>query len=470
MTRKKGIIRSRRTEFAVLMRLFDVLLSGLTLKFILEFNLLEFGLYQVWWLSISIFAFEFFAELSHLYNAPRGTHILKLALRTTFTWLGVVLILLIISSIYTSFIEINYEQAFWVWIFLVPLELIIWHLILRSIINYFRALGRNTRQVAIIGATSIAGELEEIIKKDTWLGFSFAGFFDDRLAQEEGRHQLNPQQLSGGIQDLISEVNKQNIDIVYITLPLKSEERIKKILEELSDTTAAVFYVPDIFGFDLLRARLENLSGIPVISIHDTPFYGIDGFVKRCFDLIISLLILIIIALPLLVIAIGVKLSSSGPVIFKQLRYGFRGEEICVWKFRTMRVTEDGEPLVQAIKDDPRVTRFGKFIRKTSLDELPQFINVLQGRMSIVGPRPHAVAQNEFYRGQIKGYMLRHKVKPGITGLAQINGFRGETNTIDKMDGRVRHDLEYIRNWSLSLDLKIFFITIIKGFVSKQAY
>ncbi|MGL5310242.1 MAG: exopolysaccharide biosynthesis glycosyltransferase VpsL, partial [Plesiomonas shigelloides] len=172
----------------------------------------------------------------------------------------------------------------------------------------------------------------------------------------------------------------------------------------------------------------------------------------------------------LLFVAIGVKLSSPGPVLFKQDRYGLGGKCIKVWKFRSMKVMENSDKVVQATRNDPRVTRFGAFIRRTSLDELPQFFNVLQGSMSIVGPRPHAVAHNEEYRAIVNRYMVRHMVKPGITGLAQINGFRGETDTVDKMEMRVKYDLRYIQTWSLALDIKIIFLTIFKGFVGETAY
>jgi putative colanic acid biosynthesis UDP-glucose lipid carrier transferase len=213
--------------------------------------------------------------------------------------------------------------------------------------------------------------------------------------------------------------------------------------------------VPDIFVFDLIQARFGNINGIPVVAVCESPFHGINRVTKRIVDIVFSSLILILISPLMLAIAIGVKLSSPGPVIFKQRRYGLDGEEIKVYKFRTMTVCEDGNNVRQAGKDDNRITRFGRFLRKTSLDELPQFINVLQGRMSIVGPRPHAVAHNELYRTQIKGYMIRHKVKPGITGWAQVNGFRGETDTLQKMKSRIEFDLDYLRNWSLSLDLWI---------------
>jgi putative colanic acid biosysnthesis UDP-glucose lipid carrier transferase len=207
-----------------------------------------------------------------------------------------------------------------------------------------------------------------------------------------------------------------------------------------------------------------------VISVCETPFKGTAGAAKRMSDIALSSLILVMIAPLLLVIALAVKSQSAGPAIFKQRRYGLDGDEIVVYKFRSMSVTEDGTSIQQAKKNDARVTPLGAFLRRTSLDELPQFINVLQGRMSIVGPRPHAVAHNELYRKLIKGYMVRHKVKPGITGLAQVNGFRGETPTLDKMQGRIDYDLDYLRNWSLRLDLHIILKTIRMVVKDQSAY
>ncbi|HBX2594003.1 TPA: exopolysaccharide biosynthesis polyprenyl glycosylphosphotransferase, partial [Klebsiella pneumoniae] len=202
----------------------------------------------------------------------------------------------------------------------------------------------------------------------------------------------------------------------------------------------------------------------------ESPLSGINMVFKRLEDIIVSLSILIVISPVLLIIACAVKFTSPGPVIFRQIRYGMDGKSIKVWKFRSMTVMENDNNVTQATKHDLRVTKVGKFLRRTSLDELPQFFNVLFGQMSVVGPRPHAVSHNEQYRTLIKGYMLRHKVKPGITGLAQVNGWRGETDTLDKMQKRVEYDLLYIRNWSIWLDLKIIFLTIFKGFVNKSAY
>jgi putative colanic acid biosynthesis UDP-glucose lipid carrier transferase len=222
--------------------------------------------------------------------------------------------------------------------------------------------------------------------------------------------------------------------------------------------------------YDLLHASWGNVGDLPVVSISETPFYGVDGFVKRMEDVILASGLIMLFAIPMIFIAIGVKLSSRGPLFFRQRRYGLRGDQIEVWKFRTMLVWKDDDSVVQAKKNDPRVTRFGAFLRRTSLDELPQLINVLQGSMSLVGPRPHAVAHNEHYRKQIDRYMLRHKVKPGITGLAQVNGWRGETDTLGKMQKRIEFDLAYIQNWSLWLDLKILFRTMFIVFSDKHAY
>ncbi|MFT3857773.1 MAG: undecaprenyl-phosphate glucose phosphotransferase [Aquabacterium sp.] len=257
---------------------------------------------------------------------------------------------------------------------------------------------------------------------------------------------------------------------VYITLPLGSQPRIVELLEAVQGTTASLYFVPDVFGISIIQGRLQDMNGVPVVGICETPFTGTNELVKRVSDIILGSIILVLISPILLAVAIGVKLSSPGPIIFKQRRNGLDGEEIVVYKFRSMRTQDNGPVVKQATKDDPRITPFGAFIRKTSLDELPQFINVLQGRMSIVGPRPHAVAHNEEYRRLIKAYMVRHKVRPGITGWAQVNGYRGETETIEKMQARVEYDLEYLRNWSLGLDLQIVIRTVRLMLFDRNAY
>jgi putative colanic acid biosysnthesis UDP-glucose lipid carrier transferase len=262
-------------------------------------------------------------------------------------------------------------------------------------------------------------------------------------------------------------VKANRVQLIYLSLPMASQPRIKNLLDSLKDTTASVYFVPDMFVTDLIQGRTDSVCGLPVISVCETPFRGPAGLLKRSSDMVLATLILLLLSPLMLLIALAVKLGSPGPVIFKQRRYGLDGQEILVYKFRSMKVTEDGSRIEQARKNDERVTRIGAFLRKTSMDELPQFINVLQGRMSIVGPRPHAVAHNEMYRPLIKSYMVRHKVKPGITGWAQVNGLRGETDSLEKMEARIRCDLDYLRNWSLRLDLYIIWKTI--GLVFKDA-
>ena len=292
--------------------------------------------------------------------------------------------------------------------------------------------------------------------------------FDDRRA--ERRTNIGDLPLIGTLSQLADYVKANHIDLIYITLPMASQPRIIKLLNELRDTTASIYFVPDIFMFDLIQARMDTINGIPVVAVCETPFYGVNGLLKTISDYVLASLILLLISPMLLVLALGVKVTSPGPVLFKQRRYGLDGREITVYKFRTMNVQEDDAQIRQATRDDERITPFGRFLRRSSLDELPQFINVLQGRMSIVGPRPHAVAHNETYRKLINGYMVRHKVKPGITGWAQVNGLRGETDTVEKMSSRIEYDLAYLRNWSVRLDLQIILKTVLVIFFDRGAY
>jgi len=279
-----------------------------------------------------------------------------------------------------------------------------------------------------------------------------------------------PDDVLGSLPDLAQYVKTHRVDLIYITLPMASQPRIYRLLEELRDTTASIYFTPDIFLFDLIQARMDAIGGIPVLAVCETPFYGLNGLIKRASDIVLASAILVLILPVMLAIAIGIKSTSQGPVLFRQRRYGLDGKEIVIYKFRTMTVLEDGNVIQQATRDDQRVTRLGAFLRRYSLDELPQFINVVQGRMSVVGPRPHAVAHNEMYRKLIRGYMIRHKVKPGITGWAQVNGLRGETDTLEKMRARIEHDLSYLRNWSLQLDLQIVLKTVFVVLKKQNAY
>ncbi|UUX96859.1 undecaprenyl-phosphate glucose phosphotransferase [Aquabacterium sp. J223] len=337
----------------------------------------------------------------------------------------------------------------------------------RSILVSRAARPEARRTAVVVGAGPLGVKVARALA-DAEAGVDFAGYFDDRT--DERVHNDATQQRLGTLNQLAPYIREHGIKEVYITLPLGSQPRIVELLESVQGTTASIFFVPDVFGISIIQGRLQDIAGVPVVGILETPFTGTNELMKRLEDIVLATLILILISPVLLALAVGVKLSSPGPVIFRQRRNGIDGAEIVVYKFRSMRTMDNGPVVKQATKDDPRITRFGAFIRRTSLDELPQFINVLQGRMSIVGPRPHAVAHNEQYREMIKAYMVRHKVKPGITGWAQVNGHRGETDTIEKMQARVEYDLEYLRNWSLGLDLQIIVRTIRLMFADRNAY
>ena len=324
------------------------------------------------------------------------------------------------------------------------------------------------RTAVVVGGGPLGVKVAKALAESADHGIDFVGYFDDRT--DDRLDQEASDQRLGGLKDVATYCIRHGVREVYITLPLGSQPRIVELLEDVQGTTASLFFVPDVFGISIIQGRLQDMNGVPVVGICETPFTGTNELVKRVSDIVLGTMILILISPILLCIAIGVKLSSPGPVIFRQRRNGLDGGEIVVYKFRSMTSQENGPVVRQATKHDPRITRFGAFIRRTSLDELPQFLNVLQGRMSIVGPRPHAVAHNEQYRQLIKAYMVRHKVRPGITGWAQVNGQRGETDTIEKMQLRVEYDLEYLRNWSLVLDLQIIVRTIRLVFFDRQAY
>jgi putative colanic acid biosysnthesis UDP-glucose lipid carrier transferase len=356
-----------------------------------------------------------------------------------------------------------------IWAVLAPTLIIGVTLVLHEVMLRFLRDPSNARKTLFAGCTESSLALaKRLSHSSSEFGMKVAGFFDDR-----GRERLNINgdvQLLGKLNDLAAYVRAHTIDVIFIALPIRQAARVLDLIEELRDTTASIYYLPDIAVFDLIQARSVAIDGIPALAMCESPFFGYRVIAKRATDVLISATVLLLTAPLMIVIAILVRLSSPGPVIFRQRRYGLNGEEIIVYKFRTMTVTDDGPTIVQATKSDPRMTRIGRFLRRYSLDELPQLINVLEGPMSLVGPRPHAVAHNELYRKLIKGYMVRHKVKPGITGLAQVNGLRGETRNIEQMEARVRYDLEYLRTWSLELDLEILARTVRCVFTDAKAF
>jgi len=369
------------------------------------------------------------------------------------------------GSGYIRYFDLDLLMA-WAWV--APLGQLGMHIVLRLAAPHILNLQGERRRAIVAGLNAQGIELAQRLAADPYSRIRVMGFFDDRDASRVNEKREHA--MLGRLADLPAFVRDNQVEHIYISLPMASQPRILTLLDELRDTTASIYFVPDIFVTDLIQGRMDSVGGLPVVAVCETPFTGLNGLIKRSSDIVLSLLILLLISPLLLVIGLAVKLSSPGPVIFKQRRYGLDGREIVVYKFRSMTVTEDGDTIRQAQRGDSRITPVGSFLRRTSLDEFPQFFNVLQGRMSIVGPRPHAVAHNEMYRKLIKGYMLRHKVKPGITGWAQVNGYRGETDKLEKMASRIEFDLDYLRNWSLRLDLYIIARTVWVVLMERDAY
>jgi putative colanic acid biosysnthesis UDP-glucose lipid carrier transferase len=390
-------------------------------------------------------------------------HRTRMMIKATCAW-GMVCATLWLFGFATSFLSYFDLRVIALWQIGTWGVLLLAHEIARRIM--LRVLSTKHFSAVIVGCNDTGLTLGSQLLADRYSGIKLLGFFDDRLVDRSPGIECDSP-LLGDMSELPDYTRKHRVDHIYLALPMAPQPRILALLDELKDTTASVYFVPDIFVTDLIQGRVAHIAGMPVVAVCDTPFSGLRGLVKYAEDLILGSLILLMISPILLAVAIGVRMSSPGPIIFKQRRYGLDGKEVLVYKFRSMTVTEDGDKsYTQVTKTDPRVTRFGAFIRKTSLDELPQFINVLQGRMSIVGPRPHAIAVNENYRKLIPGYMLRHKVRPGITGWAQVNGYRGGDD-LEHMTKRVQYDLDYLRNWSLSLDIKIILRTV--GLVAKDS-
>lgn len=381
-------------------------------------------------------------------------------------WLGSAF-LMIFFGFATGLYKLFPEGVLIHWFWMAPAVQLSCHLAFRVVAPFVLVASGYPKRAVIVGCNDLGRHLASEIDAHPMQGIKLTGYFDDRVIE---RLDLGSSRLLGRFEDVAEYVKSNRIDLIYLALPMATQPRIVALLDSLNDTTASVYFVPDVFVTDLIQARMDAVGRVPVLAVCDTPFSGFNGLVKRVSDIVISLIILALISPILLAVAIMVKLSSPGPIIFRQRRYGLDGEEIMVYKFRSMTVCEDGPNVPQARKGDARITPLGAFLRKTSLDELPQFVNVLQGRMSICGPRPHAVAHNEMYRKLIKGYMIRHKVKPGITGWAQVNGYRGETETLDKMQARIDYDLEYLRNWTLHLDIYIIVRTVLLVFKDASAY
>lgn len=468
----RGLLKEYYKPLSMLLRCFDmaaIIAAGLAAYFYKFGDLSLTTPYLLALVTAALFTLAVFSFF-RIYESVRTKGFWEY-IRTLIQAVSVVLILLAGLAFLTKSSDYFSRSWFLYWLMFALTLLLLFRSGLLVLLRLMRANRWNERRVVIIGAGELGQRLTETLRQALWTGFRIVAIFDEDVS--------NKPAVICGIPvlalpaDLSSYIvtAPESIDEIWLALPLSAEEQVKKLLHELRHHTVSIRFILDIFGFGLFNHSVTDLAGFPALNLNSSPMVGMNRLIKAIEDRVLAALILLFISPLFLLIALGVKLTSKGPVFFKQLRHGWDGRIIKVYKFRTMK--EHGEAdgkVTQATLQDDRVTGFGRFLRRTSLDELPQFINVLQGRMSIVGPRPHAVSHNEFYKDSIKAYMQRHKVKPGITGWAQINGWRGETETLEKMEKRVEYDLYYIEHWSLDFDLKIIFLTLFQGFVNKNAY
>ncbi len=447
------------------------LLSGGLLSYWIRFSDLGLNLTHKNVLLLGVLCGAATLSFFGAYRAWRGasfTSEIQCVISATFT----TLLLLVMSGFITQSSDLF--SRIWVvnWLLTSTLIILMYRLILRKTLGALRSKGFNIRSIIIIGDGRLAQQVVDRLEQHPEMGLVIQGVVStheesNKLAKSSG--EVIP--YLGNLNDLDSISKKYKTDQVWIALPMSEVDKMEQVQSSLSNSSIVIRMVPDIFGFRLLNQSMTEVAGLPVINISASHMLEEKNrLLKSIEDKVLAFIILVCISPILVGLAIMIKLTSKGPVLFKQYRTGANGHDFKVYKFRSMVVhNEENGKVTQATKGDSRITPIGAFMRRTSLDELPQFINVLQGRMSIVGPRPHALAHNDHYKILVESYMRRHMVKPGITGWAQVNGFRGETDTIEKMKHRVEYDLYYIENWSVWFDLRIIFLTIFKGFIHKNA-
>jgi Undecaprenyl-phosphate glucose phosphotransferase len=430
----------------------------------------EFGTLEVYAGVLAVLLATNIFQLAGLYAFPQMTNLFLQSGRILLAWAAVTLSLLALGFMTKA--PLVDTSRLWVGLWFVYgfFGLFTARLVLKHQIQRWQAGGRLTRNLVIVGAGEHGQRLIEHLGRHGDTAERVIAVFDDR--RERVPSSIDGLPVLGGVDDLLVFARQNAIDQVIVALPWDAENRLLALMKKLRSLPVDVRLCPDMIGFHLPHRQVTHVGGVPMLNVFEKPLAGWNYIVKSFEDRVLAAMILVLI-LPLVVlISLLIKLDSRGPVLFRQKRYGFNNELIDVLKFRTMYVdrSENGSQVAQATRHDPRVTRVGRILRRTSLDELPQFINVLMGTMSIVGPRPHAVAHNEQYARLIDEYLARHRVKPGITGWAQVNGLRGETETLEKMEQRVRYDLYYIENWSLLFDIRIILRTMFVGFSHPNAY
>jgi putative colanic acid biosysnthesis UDP-glucose lipid carrier transferase len=449
----KGLLKEYSHAISFILRGLDmaaIVIAGL-LAYYWKFN--DLILPDRYWVALFIAAiltpwiFRFF----HIYESIRGRGFVQ-HLRNLSQAIATLLILLAGFAFFTKTGQDFSRSWFALWASFSFLFLMLFRSSLLLLLRIMRAHGMNERRVIIIGSGELRDKLAGTVQQAEWTGFRIVTLLSDQ---------------DNEVNFISDYVAKNVIDEVWLVLPLSAEARIKAIMHELRHQTVTLRLVLDIFGLDLLNHSVTNLAGFPVINIRSTPMVGINRIKKAIEDRVLASIILLMISPIFLLIALLVKCSSAGPVFYKQKRVSWNGKEFDMLKFRTMPVNAEANTgPVWAKPNENRATPIGAFLRKTSLDELPQFINVLRGDMSIVGPRPERLIFVEEFKDKIPGYMQKHLVKAGITGWAQVNGWRGNTS----LEKRIEYDLYYIENWSLLFDFKIIFLTLFQGFIHKNAY
>ena len=451
--RRKRLLKNHESLVSLFQLAADVLVAALLMFVLAQFKLDDFPpAYRVLTV-IAVFSLWFIYSSRGVYRQSSGY--LRGCVRLTGAWALLMLLLALIGFV-TKTSEIFSREILLVWaVSVLVLQNASFCLVSYLSKKYKESFGRHL-PVLVIGTGSVAEHLVDSLNKNRWLPDKVIGCVKS-LESDETAVVANTRVL-GGLEHVRDLIKQHDIRRIYIALPMKASEQIEGVNIDLLDQNVDVIWAPDIFALNLLNHSVREVAGVPLISLNESPLTSskVSTIMKDVMDRSIAAVSLIVLSPLMLWVAYKVKQSSPGPVFFKQDRHGWDGKVIKVWKFRSMKLhLEEGGEVKQATKEDPRITDIGRMIRRTSIDELPQLINVLQGSMSLVGPRPHAVAHNDYYSDKINAYLARHRIKPGITGLAQISGYRGETETIDKMEKRVEYDLAYINNWSLGLDVKI---------------
>lgn len=463
----KSIFRKYHSLVNLIARISDpfALVVAAYVAFLLKLENVNLGVpvhnYQIL-VAIAFLLVIIIFPIFNLYNSWRGLSLLR-QINTLFIAWGSV-ILLIILLLFSFKVSADYSRI-WLglWAALSLLFMLLIRFFVYSYLKIQRAKGKNLRHVVVIGAGDLALRVASQVMNNPWAGYKISAYFDDDESLNGAI--FHGIQVMGSLDDVNDFLSKKGIDEVWIALPLRAELRMKYLLDSIKNHTVTIKLLPDIFGFSLLYHSMTEVVGLPAVNISDTPMGGSNIIVKAIEDRVIAFLILLSIMPLIVLIGVIIKLSSRGPVFYKQERLSWNGKSFNMLKFRTMDVEADGRNPVWGNAKDKQVTRVGRFLRKTSLDELPQFINVLKGDMSIVGPRPERTEFVDKFKNEIPGYMQKHMVKAGITGWAQINGWRGDTC----IKTRVEYDLYYIENWSLWFDFKIILLTLFKGFVHRNA-